>query len=161
MKKMMMLMVLATAVQLTACGPDGGQSMASSPDASAGADARPPTTMEGLLGTWRYTAGAVNGTCSDGSPLTASASGTETFSAGSEANTMVVTDDQGCAETCVVSGNIARCSSEDACKGNSVTSDAFTLSGNELREIASGQVTLDDGTTCDVSLSGGALARVQ
>lgn len=163
MRTTMMVMTFAAALGLAACGPDGsGGGLAAAPRADAGtADGGRTDSMNGLLGLWRYTAGVVQGTCSDGSPITGSSTGTETFAAGPQSNVLIATDDHGCTETCTVNGTVLRCTGDDTCKGVLVISDEFTLSGDTLLETSTGRVTLEDGSTCDVSLSQGTLARAR
>lgn len=161
MKTTMMVMTFAVALGLAACGPDGaGGAPAPASRADAGvADGSRTDPMNALLGSWTYTAGRVQGTCSDGSPITGSSTGTETFAAGPQPNVVIATDDYGCTETCAVNGTTVRCTGDDTCSGVLVISDEFIVSGDTLHETSTGRVTLEDGSTCDVSLADGTLAR--
>ena len=172
------LMALAMTLGLAACGPDGGQMQsaggagggrAGTGGGGTGAGGRAPdagttTIAERLIGTWRYTAGDMICSCDDGSTVVDSVDGTQTvrFSAGIAANQVIATDDDGCALTCDVSQSTVNCQGA-TCQYDgahaTITSDVYTIVGDELNEISLAVVAIDGGPTCQCVQSSGVLVR--
>jgi hypothetical protein len=136
------------------------------PDAGAGggADGGGATTgPAAFIGTWQYQrSSTISFTCDDGSTFQISNNGTETetFTAGTQANEIIASSDNGCPITCAVSGQTATCASSEACDGVTLTSDVYTLVGNQLHEVFGGSAQLDDGTTCQFTAPASVLDRI-
>ena len=165
------LVVLAMAFGFAACGPDGGQMTAAGGAGAGGTGGRAPdagtmTVAARVLGTWRYTAGQMNCTCDDGSVVSDAVDGTETetFSAGLKADQVVATDADGCALTCDVYNNTVACHAA-TCQYEgaraTISSDVYSLVGNELNEVSLAEVAIDGGPTCQCTQTGGVLVRAQ
>jgi hypothetical protein len=126
--------------------------------ADAGAATADPAAA--FLGTWNYVSGGGSLVCGDAPPMSLPATGFATFLRGSDADQLIVVDDQGCETPCSVSGNVAVAVPGSTCPDEGVTISVlvYTLTNGVMREQTTVQIDVD-GETCtgsgDLSLRRG------
>ena len=164
--KSISMLSLATALLLSACGPDGGANASGDDGGEQTADAGVGvvTGASQFLGTWVYESGAGLISCSDGSSGEIQAGGgTVTFTAGANGSRVVAVSDTNCAVACMISGTTATCE-QGTCEiaggtRATVQSDVFTLTGGQLHETSAIQLANSDGSTCNFALEDSVLQK--
>jgi hypothetical protein len=153
------LAIISVFCGLAACGPDGGGAStegadAGNPATAADSGTQPSPAAKAFLGQWTYTSGNESAQCgtapTDTQPITPAA-GTVTFTAGPEADQLIV-DDSGCIVLVKVAGNIGTGVPGVECPGDFVINSlVYTLTNGTLREQGNAQFEAASGDVCSVA----------